>query len=138
MSIRLNKDGSIGVAMMYCPICMSESGVAVGTRKGQDAVLDREPCATCKEVLARGGIMIIEVEDGERQLRALKESMNEPPKRTGKVVGVMRSAFVEGTFAPNQHAAYIEASELKQLMGEDYDKDINRLVEDDNGETPTE
>lgn len=108
--------GKSYVGLGVCPVCGEASGVLMDKRL-QDTFEDGKKyplwCKKCEDVVKGGGAWLIEVRDGES---------GENPYRTGKVVA-MSKQWVDRT-GWKHPMSYIEQSVLKQLMGDQYDKEV--------------
>lgn len=80
--IRISKKHGLNPSITHCEICGKEIGIALlGYIKGDKEAprnIYQGICDDCKNVIDQGGVMIIEVRDGER---------GPNPYRTGRLVG---------------------------------------------------
>lgn len=125
--ITLSKKHGVNPTILVCPICYAETnGLALMGRLPGDAEaprysLDREYCKNCKDVLATGGIIMIEVEDGQED----KLAPGQAPKRTGVCIGInrqaLRDSLEEGApeIPDNTPAVYMERRTIIKMMGEE-------------------
>ena len=96
-SIRLSEKHGVNPSLMLCFYCHEASGVALLGRLKDDAeaprqaVFDKEPCAKCKEWMAKG-IICISVRDGES---------GDDPYRTGGWA-VVTEDFVRRILRPGE------------------------------------
>ena len=125
--INLSKKHGVNPTILVCPICYAETnGLALLGRLPGDVEaprysLDREYCKNCKDVLATGGIILIEVEDGQED----KLAPGQAPKRTGVCIGINRQALRNGLeegvpeLSDNTPAVYMERQTIIKMMGEE-------------------
>jgi hypothetical protein len=92
MSIRLSKEYGVNPSVTCCKCCGKEIGIALfGTSyKDENGNTAKAPhkvamglCDDCKSCLDQGGVIIIEVKDGES---------GKNPYRTGRMVGITKEA----------------------------------------------
>ena len=81
-SIRLSPKHGLNPSLTHCMCCGKEYGIALLGKLKDDAEAPKSIyhglCEDCEKVVEQGGVMLIEVKDGEK-------SPN--PYRTGRVVG---------------------------------------------------
>jgi hypothetical protein len=84
-SITLSPKHGVNPSRLYCECCGKEYGIGLAGRLKDDAEAPKEVmygfCDDCQKVIDQGGVMIIEVADGEGE----KNPKN--PYRTGRIVG---------------------------------------------------
>lgn len=84
-SIKLSPKHGVNPSILHCECCGEEYGVALlGRLKGDEEAprdIFQGLCNSCKSVIDNGGVMIIEVRDGEK---------GDNPYRTGRIVGVSK------------------------------------------------
>ena len=114
--IRLSKQYGVNPSVTRCVCCGKSYGVAMfGTswkdKKGKTAEAPMEVmmglCDDCQKVIDQGGIMIIEVKDGEH---------SDNPYRTGRLVGVSKE-FKERNHIEDS-ICYMEESVFSKIFGE--------------------
>ena len=85
-SITLSPKHGVNPSVLHCECCGKEYGVGLFGRLKGDAEAPRDVmhgfCDECSKVINQGGVMIVEVADGEAE----KHSNN--PYRTGRIVGL--------------------------------------------------
>ena len=84
-SITLSPKHGVNPSILYCECCGKEYGIGLAGRLKDDAKAPKEVmygfCDDCQKVIDQGGVMIVEVADGEGK----KNPKN--PYRTGRIVG---------------------------------------------------
>lgn len=113
-SITLSPKHGVNPSILHCMCCGKEYGIAMlGKLKG-DAEAPRDImdgfCDDCQKVIDQGGVMIVEVADGESE----KNSKN--PYRTGRIVGCSKQ-FKDRTGITTP-MVYMEQSMFNQIFGE--------------------
>ena len=110
-SILLSPKHGVNPSVLHCVCCGKDYGVALlGKLKGdKEAPRDiyQGLCDDCKGVIDKGGVMIIEVKNGE--------SSSKNPYRTGRIVGVSKD-FKERNYIENP-MVYMEESSFNQVFG---------------------
>ena len=110
-SIRVSEKHGLNPSITHCEICGKEMGVAFFGRIKGDQQAPRDVylglCDDCKRVIDSGGVMIIEVRDGER---------GPNPYRTGRIVGCSKD-FKERNVIESP-AIYMEQKMFSQLFDE--------------------
>lgn len=117
--IRISKQFGVNPSITRCECCGKDYGIAMfGTswkdpKTGKTAEAPREVymglCDDCKKVVESGGLMLIEVRDGET---------GNNPCRTGRVVGISKEAKERMFKDVNSNIAYMEQSMFTQLFGQ--------------------
>ena len=124
--LMLSKEHGVNPSVMICPACGKETGVALlGHNRGEKApryIMDRSLCAECKKIIDHGGVILIEVEDGQGG-----DGTRKNPVRTGKIVGIKRTALDPQAIGTSE-MAYVEQSQLMAMMGATYDKNIDNTA----------
>lgn len=93
-SIKLSSKYGANPTMLHCICCGEAYGIGLlGRIKGKEDIEAPKDtyyglCNKCKSVVDQGGVMIIEVKDGE---------MDDNPYRTGRVIGLSKD------FKENNH-----------------------------------
>ena len=84
-SITLSPKHGVNPSILHCECCGKEYGIGLAGRLKGDAEAPKDViygfCDDCQKVIDQGGVMIIEVADGEGE----KNPKN--PYRTGRIVG---------------------------------------------------
>ena len=84
-NITLSPKHGLNHSILHCECCGKEYGIGLAGRLKDDAEAPREVmygfCNDCQSVIDQGGVMIVEVADGEGK----KNPKN--PYRTGRIVG---------------------------------------------------
>ena len=84
-SITLSPKHGVNPSIIHCMCCGKEYGIAMLGKLKDDAEAPKDImdgfCDDCKKVIDQGGVMIVEVKDGEGE----KNPKN--PYRTGRIVG---------------------------------------------------
>lgn len=124
-SISIHPKYGVNPSMGACFICGEDTGeiLLLGNNRGQEAprkMISGSMCPQCKQAVAAGAVMLVEVKDGE--------AGKKEPYRTGRIVGVSRSAINESAIGKSP-MAYVEESDLKAMMGDMYEKKFNNLKE---------
>lgn len=109
--ITLSKKHGVNPSITHCECCGKETGIALfGRLKGdQEAPKDVYAglCEDCEKVIKQGGVLVIEVKDGEK---------GPDPYRTGRIVGCTKD-FKE-RFKIESNIVYMEESMFSQLFSE--------------------
>lgn len=113
-SIILSKKHGVNPSVLHCECCGKEYGVGLfGHLKG-DAEAPRDIamgfCDQCKGVIDQGGVMIVEVADGEGK----KNPKN--PYRTGRIVGCSKQYKERNNITTPM--VYMEQSMFQAIFGE--------------------
>lgn len=119
MGIRVSKQFGVNPSITRCECCGKDYGIAMfGTswkdpKTGKTAKAPGEVyhglCDDCKKVVESGGLMLIEVRDGET---------GENPYRTGRVVGISKETKERMFKNTDSSIAYMEQSLFTQLFGQ--------------------
>ena len=84
-SITLSPKHGVNPSILHCECCGKEYGIGLAGRLKGDAEAPKDVmygfCDDCQKVIDQGGVMIVEVADGEGK----KNPKN--PYRTGRIVG---------------------------------------------------
>lgn len=84
-SIIVSPKHGVNPSMCHCIVCGKVYGLALLGKLKDDVEAPKDIyeglCEDCKEVIDKGGVMIIEVKDGET---------GDNPYRTGRIVGVSK------------------------------------------------
>ena len=117
MSIRLSKQFGVNPSVTRCECCGKDYGLALfGTswkdkETGKTAQAPMEVhmglCDDCKKVVESGGLMIIEVRDGET---------GKNPYRTGRIVGISKEAKERMFKDINSNICYMEESMFSNMF----------------------
>lgn len=116
MSIRLSDKHGVNPSILVCPICYTDSGVALfGRLKGDEEAprrtLDSDPCDACKKWIDEGRILIVECVAENNKAR------------TGRLWAVTFESFTrnfEGTAcydAAVKHRVVLITPETAELLG---------------------
>lgn len=109
-SIKLSPKHGVNPSILHCVCCGKDYGIAMLGKLKNDEEAPRDIqqglCNDCKGVIDKGGVMFIEVKDGET---------GSNPYRTGRIIGVSKE-FKERNKI--QHPiGYMEHSLFEQLFG---------------------
>lgn len=108
-SITLSPKYGVNPSIVHCRCCGETYGVAMlGKLKGdQEAPKDIYDglCKTCEGVINQGGVMVIEVKDGENV---------DNPYRTGRVIGATKEFKKE--FNITSSMVYMEESAFSRIF----------------------
>lgn len=84
-SIQLSPKHGVNPSVLHCECCGKDYGVGLMGRLPNDEEAPKDVvhglCPDCQRVIEQGGVMIIEVRDGEAE----KQTKN--PYRTGRICG---------------------------------------------------
>ena len=113
-NIEISPKHGVNPSVLHCMCCGKEYGVALlGKLKG-DAEAPRDImqgfCDDCLRVIDRGGVLIVEVADGE----AKKNTEN--PYRTGRIVGCSKQYKERAGIT--EPMVYMEQSMFNEIFGE--------------------
>nr|DAW35357.1 MAG TPA: SIR2 family protein [Caudoviricetes sp.] len=110
-SILLSEKHGVNPSVLHCICCGKDYGVALLGKLKNDEEAPRDIyeglCDDCKGVIDSGGVMIIEVRDGE--------SGSKNPYRTGRIVGMSKD-FKERNHIENP-MVYMEESSFNGVFG---------------------
>lgn len=110
-SIALSPNHGINPSVCHCIVCGKEYGVALLGKLKDDKEAPRDIyqglCKDCEGVIRKGGLMIIEVKDGET---------GDNPYRTGRIVGVTKE-FKERNHIDHP-IMYMEEKVFSELFNE--------------------
>jgi hypothetical protein len=133
MSLRVSKEHGLNPSVMVCFVCQKDTGVALlGTNQGRKAphyMYDQNLCEECTGVIKGGGVILLEVRDGQRNAR---REPGEHPLRTGKYVAVTADAIRRFGIEPKP-VMFIEEHELRDVMGDLYESTFKKAEEADGG-----
>jgi hypothetical protein len=113
-SITLSPKHGVNPSVLHCICCGKEYGIAMLGKLKDDAEAPRDImdglCEDCQKVIDQGGVMIIEVKDGEGK--------NSPknPYRTGRIVGCSKQFKERNNITTPM--IYMEQSVFNQIFGE--------------------
>ena len=113
-SITLSPKHGVNPSILHCECCGKEYGIGlVGKLKG-DAEAPKDVmygfCDDCQKVIDQGGVMIVEVADGEGE----KNPKN--PYRTGRIVGCSKQYKERNKITTPM--IYMEQSMFQAIFGE--------------------
>lgn len=110
-SVTLSSRHGVNPSVLHCICCGKDYGVALLGKLKNDEEAPRDIyqglCDDCKGVIDKGGVMIIEVKDGES---------GDNPYRTGRIIGVSKD-FKERNHIENP-MVYMEESSFNQVFGD--------------------
>lgn len=116
-SISVSKQFGLNLSVTHCECCGKELGVALfGTswkdpKTGKTAEAPRDVamglCDDCEKVIKSGGLMIIEVRDGES---------GKNPYRTGRIVGITKEAKERMFEDLKSNICYMEQTMFSQMF----------------------
>lgn len=113
-NIELSPKHGVNPSVLHCECCGKDYGVALFGRLKGDAEAPRDVmqgfCDDCSKVINQGGVMIVEVADGEGE----KNPKN--PYRTGRIVGLGKD-FKERNNIKSP-MIYMEQSGFQSLFGD--------------------
>ena len=117
MGIEISKRFGLNPSVTHCECCGKDTGLVMfGTswkdpKTGKTAEAPRDVamglCDDCKSVVKAGGLMIIEVRDGET---------GKNPFRTGRVVGITKDAKERLFKDISSNICYMEQSMFSQMF----------------------
>lgn len=112
--ITLSEKHGVNPSVLHCECCGKEYGVGLFGRLKDDAEAPREVamgfCDQCQSVIDKGGVMIVEVADGEGE----KNPKN--PYRTGRIVGCSKDYRDRNNITTPM--VYMEQSLFQAIFGE--------------------
>lgn len=121
-TIILSPKHGVNPSITHCECCGKEIGIALMGKLKGDAEAPRDVymglCDDCQKVIDQGGVMVIEVKDGEK-------SPN--PYRTGRIVGCSKQ--FKDRCKIESPIVYMEESMFTQIFGEH----INNKEDGDTG-----
>lgn len=107
--ITLSEKHGVTPSITHCECCGKETGIALFGRLKGDQEAPRDVyaglCDDCEKVIKQGGVLVIEVRDGEK---------GPDPYRTGRIVGCTKD-FKE-RFEIESNIVYMEESLFSQLF----------------------
>lgn len=113
-SITLSPKHGVNPSITHCECCGKEIGIAMFGRLKGDAEAPRDVamgfCDDCQAVIDQGGVMIVEVADGEGE----KNPKN--PYRTGRIVGCSKQYKERNDI--KSPMVYMEQSMFQAIFGE--------------------
>ena len=113
-SITLSPKHGVNPSILHCQCCGKEYGIGLAGRLKDDAEAPRDVmygfCDDCQAVIDQGGVMIVEVKDGEAE----RNSKN--PYRTGRIVGLGKN-FKERNHIKTP-VVYMEQTVFQSLFGD--------------------
>jgi len=113
-SITLSPKHGVNPSILHCECCGKEYGVGLAGKLKGDAEAPKDVmygfCDQCQSVIDQGGVMIVEVADGEGK--------NSPknPYRTGRIVGCSKQ--FKDRHKIETPMVYMEQSLFQQVFGE--------------------
>ena len=111
--IILSEKHGLNPSITHCECCGKEIGIALFGKLKDDVEAPREIamglCDDCKKVVDSGGLMIIEVKDGESGNNLY---------RTGRIVGITKEAKEKMFKEYNAPMAYMEQSLFTNLFND--------------------
>ena len=113
-SITLSPKHGLNPSILHCECCGKDYGLALLGRLKDDAEAPKDVmqglCDDCQAVIDQGGVMIIEVKDGEGE----KSPKN--PYRTGRIVGCSKQYKERNDI--KTPIIYMEESMFEPIFGE--------------------
>ena len=113
-SITLSPKHGVNPSILHCQCCGKEYGIGLAGRLKDDVEAPRDVmygfCDDCQKVIDQGGVMIVEVKDGEAE----RNSKN--PYRTGRIVGLGKN-FKERNHIKTP-VVYMEQTVIQSLFGD--------------------
>lgn len=113
-SITLSPKHGLNPSILHCQCCGKEYGIGLAGRLKDDAEAPREVmhgfCNECQSVIDQGGVMIVEVADGEG------ERNPKNPYRTGRIVGCSKQYKERNNITTPM--IYMEQSMFQSIFGE--------------------
>ena len=115
-SIKLSPKHGVNPSITHCECCGKEIGIAMFGRLRGDVEAPKDVamglCDDCQKVIDQGGVMIVEVKDGEGE----KNPKN--PYRTGRLVGITKDAKERMFKDINSPICYMEQSMFSPMFGQ--------------------
>ena len=113
-SIVLSPKHGVNPSVLHCECCGKEYGVGLFGRLKGNAEAPKDVmhgfCDECSKVINQGGVMIVEVADGEGE----KNPKN--PYRTGRIVGCSKQYKKRNNITTPM--VYMEQSVFQSIFGE--------------------
>lgn len=113
-SITLSPKHGVNPSILHCECCGKEYGIGLAGRLKGDAEAPKDVmygfCDDCQNVIDQGGVMIVEVADGEGK----KNPKN--PYRTGRIVGCSKQYKERNKITTPM--IYMEQSMFQAIFGE--------------------
>ena len=113
-SIILSPKHGVNPSILHCQCCGKEYGIGLAGRLKDDAEAPKDVmygfCNDCQKVIDQGGVMIVEVADGEGE----KNPKN--PYRTGRIVGCSKQYKERNNITTPM--IYMEQSMFQAIFGE--------------------
>jgi hypothetical protein len=113
-SITLSPKHGVNPSILHCQCCGKEYGIGLAGRLKDDAEAPKDVmygfCDDCQKVIDQGGVMIVEVADGEGE----KNPKN--PYRTGRIVGCSKQYKERNKITTPM--IYMEQSMFQAIFGE--------------------
>jgi hypothetical protein len=113
-SITLSPKHGVNPSILHCECCGKEYGIGLAGRLKGDAEAPKDVmygfCDDCQKVIDQGGVMIVEVADGEGE----KNPKN--PYRTGRIVGCSKQYKERNKITTPM--IYMEQSMFQAIFGE--------------------
>lgn len=138
MSLKISKEHGVNPSVMVCFACQRDTGVALlGVNGGKEApryMYDQNLCKECTGIIKGGGVILLEVKDGQRNAR---REPGEHPLRTGKYVAVTADAIRRFGIEPKP-VMFIEEHELREVMGDLYESTFKKAEEADGNKAAAE
>ena len=110
-NIRISEKHGLNPSITHCEVCGKETGLALFGRLKGDQKAPRDIyqglCDDCQRVIDMGGVMIIEVRDGES---------GNNPYRTGRLVGCSKEFKERNNIAHS--IIYMEKTTFSNLFDE--------------------
>ena len=113
-SILLSPKHGVNPSILHCECCGKEYGIGLASRLKGDAEAPKDVmygfCDDCQKVIDQGGVLIVEVADGEGE----KNPKN--PYRTGRIVGCSKQYKERNKITTPM--IYMEQSMFQAIFGE--------------------
>jgi hypothetical protein len=113
-SITLSPKHGVNPSVLHCECCGKKYGIGLAGRLKDDAEAPKDVmygfCDDCQKVIDQGGVMIVEVADGEGE----KNPKN--PYRTGRIVGCSKQYKERNKITTPM--IYMEQSMFQAIFGE--------------------
>ena len=113
-SITLSPKHGVNPSILHCECCGKEYGIGLAGKLKGDAEAPKDVmygfCDDCQKVIDQGGVMIVEVADGEGK----KNPKN--PYRTGRIVGCSKQYKERNKITTPM--IYMEQSMFQAIFGE--------------------